>query len=315
MIQDYLKVKSDATDLYFNFLNLTTNISNIEKQITATDSVIAILQNLYKAGKILLPEAEEARIDAINKRIYLNKLNIQLNALKEELCVNLGYNPDFTNVTFSLPDIPDLMTDFNGMTGLLCQKQEYLNQAIMCSYNYSIEEAKNNRNLLPTLQASIGNNGSGDSMHQAFESRRMSYNISMGFSIPISQINENKNKLEIARLNFIQEQEQMYKSNMLEKSKLNETLSLFHTEKTNLEALYEARHIYYNESEISLKLLSVGKIMFDDYNKIRDRQLKNELDIIASVGNLYKYIHRIEGILLYDTENGISYLPSQWTQN
>lgn len=316
IIRDYLKVRSDATDLYFNFLNMTTSLSNIEKQISATDSVIDILQNLYKAGKILFPEAEEARIDAINKRIYLSKLKIQLNALKEELHVNTGYSAqDIMNMAFRLPEIPNVTVDFNHMSSILNQKQEYLKQAIMCSYEYSIEEAKNNRNLLPTLQASIGNNGSGDSMQQAFESRRMSYNISMGFSIPISQLKENKNKLEIARLNFIQKQEQVSKSNILEESKLKETLSLFEVEKNNLAALYEAKDIYQQESEISLQLLSVGKIMFDDYNKIRDKQLKNELDIVTSVWNLYKYIDRIENILLYDTENDISYLPSQWTQN
>lgn len=314
VIQDYLKVKSAATSLYFNFLNLTTNISNIEKQIIATDSVITILQSLYKAGKILSPEVDEARIDAINKRIYLKKLNIQLNALKEELSVNTGDN-SYIFMAFSFPPIPELNTDFNEMKGLLCQKQEYLKEAIMFSYKYSIEEAKNNRNLMPTLQASIGNNGAGDSMHQAFENRRMSYNISVGFSLPISQLKETKNKLEIARLNYIQKQEQISKSNMIEQARLNETFSLFQTEKDNLAALYEAKNIYKKESEISFQLLSIGKIMFDDYKIIKERQLKNELDIVTSVWNLYKYIDRIEEILLYDIENRISYIPTQWTQS
>ncbi len=307
-VRDYLKLRDTATGLYFQCLILMTNISNLEKQINQSDTIIAILSNLYEAGKVLNTEVNEAKIDKKRKNLHLRKLNIQKRALLEDIIANMGIDVKMYNLQYPYLEKQFCELNEREMFDILRLKQKYIRDRSNISYEYSIAEAKNKKRILPSIQAGIGNNGSGSNLPEVWDKRRLNYNISLSFSIPISDIYENDNKLRIAQLNYEQKMIQDDKLEAKEEIRLKEILALLKESYVNIAVLIDTRNLYEEERKIAYNLLCAGKSLYDNYAKIQNRLLENENEIVSTIRDAYNYLYDIESLLLYDIKNHTSYL-------
>lgn len=309
-IEDYLRLKKTATNLFFKHLIIEKSIILLENQCRESEEIVHMLNKLSEVGKILHTEVEEANIEKQSKSLQIKKLRNQLNTVNEEIRSILGESSKGGDFNFIIPSYPnqEIINEIE-LFEVLRIKQDYVLKNSAIAYEYSIAEAKNRKKMLPSIQIGVGSNGSGGNIDEIWTNHKQSYNASISFSIPITDLKENENKLQIANLNYEQIKENNRKSFIQEEIKLREMLCILNENSTYLGLLYKTNELYKTEISIAHKLLCSGNLLFDDFVRIESKLLKNEKDIIETIKIGYELLLDIEYLLLYDLQNNISYIP------
>lgn len=307
--QRYLKIKSTATSLYFRYLLLCESIKNTTNSIEVTESILSKLNLLYSSGKILKSEVLEAQLYILNKRRQLNVSLIEKDFVGKSITMESGLADPAQYISLSnIPEFPLIPTETDYMLDKLHQKQEYLSHISNIGYQYSIAESKNNKKILPTMQIGLGYNGTGESLPEVWDKRRLSYNVGFSLSIPISDIKENDNKLTIARLTYNQKLDHEHEANQKEELQLIKSLKLLGEDYNNYKICLTTDSLYKEELVIAEKLLTSGKILFDDYVKYQNKYLENSHRIIEVIESAYKRLIEIESLLLFNLSTNSFYI-------
>lgn len=309
IIKDHIGMKNDATKLFFNILSNNLMMENIENEILMSDSVKIILMNLKNAGKIMETEIEALELEIMSKRILLQELQIKQESLINETISNMNESVTiglFKNL--EIPKFPDMILDIENLMDILLEKQSYISAQKGIDFEYLIDEAKKNRSLLPTLQIGVGQNGAGNNFNEIWDNKKLSYDISFNITIPISNLQDNDNKLEIAKLNYNMFKLEQEEYEFQERLKLKEAVNLFMIYKSKMNIKNDLKSLYEKEKIQYINLLRQGKIMYEDYRRTIIKQNENEKEILAIVEEAYLILNQIEILLLFDFSGNESYI-------
>ena len=297
--QERLKLKSLATNFFFNILNLDNEIECVQFQLALSDTIVDILKARYAVGNILSFELDEGESYRRNKEISYRNLLIKKEYLFNKLSIYFE-GDNFDNSMFEKPTFPKIDRDATELRVQLRQKQEWQSKVSSVSSDYAIAETRNKKHVLPTLQFGIGNNGVGSSLTEIKENRSLSYNISLSFSIPILDIKEYDNQLKIAYIerDLKRNEEQLKYNNEL--VDLNEAIQLLDEEYANYCFLNDAISEHEIKINVYTELLSKGSILFQDYAKILEYTYYLYRNRIQSLQKAYELLAKIDELTFFD---------------
>lgn len=278
---EILNIKKEVIDCYFDLLIYQENIQLLDSILDKYEIIKVQYENLYKSGKCLLVDLESLILGineiGISKKKIQNNCDNKIRMLKNVIC----------------QDIPGELLNFYKPTIIEYQfNDQYLHHrldSIQASYMSLIEsateqqlaEAKVNLIDLPTITFGIGTNTSFENFSQFRANLNPSYNISISYSINLTDLKENKRKMRMALINkniFIEELEM---KNKKERIYLDELLGNINVCYDQSRFLSQSLSINLHSLDVKEKLLEAQRITLTEFNE----QIKNLTEINTEIIN------------------------------
>ena len=305
-IKEKLNLKEILSEEYLSLILSMRRIEILNRTNSQLDTLISQLSVMHKIGNILILELDE---------ILLTKRKIQLDVAKEKRIfatkirnINDKYNILLSQETeFVLPGVPVFDLNESDMKNRLVILQRDYNEKNIVDYQKKIAELRNERMVVPTLQASIGRSGAGNNIRDVWDKGQISYNISMAISFSLTDIKQKAKQLKIAKLTL---ENYMIKSSLEdlnEGNRLEELLSVYAEKKDYLSYIETAKKVFNDNIKVKIYLLKEGIIPYGEFIKQWDSINQLDLDLITTLESIFKVYYEISRLLLMDFYTGEKY--------
>lgn len=307
-VSEMLKLKKNCVIQFLKFYKIYRNLQLLNKRNESFSRLIDIYNRLDSFHKVLPHEVMELKLSKLSIENNMASLRSNLIIISSEMTTLVGKSINITELTPLLSYNPYLLPD----SCQLLERCSYIDsiyyQLNKIPYENNIRDANNNRKLYPTINMGIGSNSSASEISLLWKNRKPSYNISLGFSIPISDLGNNNRNYNTAVLN-LEKFKLQHDTDV--KSKLNKATNIYNnlisarrTLSYSMELSTHYNSILHNKET----LLKASKISFMEYENSFNKYQMSELDTIDALSTIYEAFCELEILTLYDYINNVDYL-------
>ena len=307
-IQDYIDIKLDISEQYFEIIKYRELINTYIKLQQNFSKILKTYQELYKEGKILKQNLDEIKIRELDfdEKIKFNRISLKYATinLNNYLCNQIKID----EIQLTTPSNLVVYIDSTMAQNILSQKQNLYMNISKIPFERSLAEAKSKQGVDATLNLGIGKNTQSTDISNLFENQSPSINISINLNVPITDIKTRRKQYKIAKLQLYENSKKMEINQSEERNNLN----------LNIEKLSYLRDHYYHlvvkdknlEDKMKLQetLLNANKILFEEYNNSLNDYLMNKIELQSALKDIYITYYQIESLTMYNFISGRNYL-------
>jgi len=307
-VSEMLRFKKNCVIQFLKFYKIFRNLQLLKKRSESFSSLIDIYNRLDSFHKVLPHEVMDLKLSKLSIENNIASLRSNLTVISSEMMNLVDKSANITELTPYLPYDPYSLPD----SCQLLERCSYIDsiyyQLNKIPYDNNIRDANNNRKLYPTINMGVGSNSSASEISLLWKNRKPSYNISLGFSIPISDLRNNNRAYNTAVLNL--EKFKIQHDTDI-KSKLNKATNIYNnliSARRTLSYSMELSTHYYSILNKKEALLKASKITFMEYENSFNKYQMSELDTIDALSTIYEAFCELEILTLYDYINNVDYL-------
>lgn len=295
-------------DAVRNFFSLA--LAQINKQISVmnlsnSDTLYRIAAGRYQLGTISEDELLQMQLSYLNAETASKEADMNLRDREIRLRSFLGFT-DNVRVELIIPnEIPALQVQTSEVLDIAMKNNpEILTQQLsMLTAQSSVAQAKANKGLNASVNASIGLSQRDEDFMTALQNPSQSQQFSLGFVLPILDWGRGKGNLRMAQSSMELTNIQVQQAIIDFQQNLALDVEQFNIQKNQVAIAAKSDTVAMRMYEVTKQRFLIGKIAILDLNNADTRKDQNKRAYVQSLQNYWSYFYNIRSLTLYDFIN------------
>jgi outer membrane protein len=291
-----------------NFFSLA--LAQINKQIAEmnysnADTLYRIAKGRYQLGTIAQDELLQMQLSWLNAETARKQADMNLSDREIRLRSFLGYNEN-VRLTLILPnEIPDLQVKTSEVLDLAMRNNpELLTQQInILNAQSNVAQAKAQKGLTASLDASLGLSTSGPDLAYSIENPSQSQTVRIGFTLPILDWGRGRGNYKMAQSSLELAQVQSQQAIVDFQQNLFLDVEQFNLQASQVAIAAKSDTVAMLRYEVTKQRFLIGKIAVLDLNDADSRKDQNKRAYVQSLQDYWNYFYNLRNLTLYDFIN------------
>jgi outer membrane protein TolC len=285
-------------------------LAQINKQIadmnyTNDSSLYEIAHGRYELGTIALDDLLQMELQFLNAETARKTADMNLRDREIRLRSFLGFT-DQVRLELILPtEIPALQVDAKEVLDLaMANSPDILTQTInVLNAESSLAQARANKGLTATLQASLGLSQRGADFTSTLQNPNQSQSVNIGFTVPILDWGRGRGNYRMAQSSLDLANVRAKQAIIDFQQNLALSVEQFNLQKEQVRIAAKSDTVAMQRFEITRQRFLIGKIAVLDLNDADVRKDDNRRAYVQSVQTYWNYFYNLRGNTLYDFIN------------
>jgi outer membrane protein len=295
-------VHSSAVQYFFSLA-----LAQINKQISVmnlanADTLYRIAQGRYNLGMIAEDDLLQMQLTYLNAVTDSKTADMNLADREIRLRSFLGYN-DNVKIELELPsNVPNLQVDVKEVLDLaMANNPDIVTQQLnILNAQSNLAQAKANKGLNATLNASLGLSTFGPDLQYSLQNPSQSQAVNIGFVVPILDWGRGKGNYRMAQSSLELTQVQAQQAITDFQQNLSLDVEQFNLQKNQVEIAAKSDTVARRMYEVTKQRFLIGKIAILDLNNADTKKDQNRRAYVQALQNYWSYFFNIRTLALYD---------------
>jgi outer membrane protein len=214
----------------------------------------------------------------------------------------LGYNENVRLELILPTEIPNLQVDMKEVLDLALQNDpDILTQQInILNAQSNVAQAKAQKGLTATLNASLGLSQKGSDFYSTLENPSQSQSVNIGFRVPILDWGRGMGNYRMAQSSLELTQVQVKQALTDFQQNLFLDVEQFNLQKNQVEIAALSDTVAQKRYEVTKQRFLIGKIAVLDLNDADSRKDENRRAYVQALQNYWSYFYNIRSLTLFD---------------
>ena len=305
-IENMEQVAQTAVSYFWNYVTARESYDRAAKSFEDSKRLFEAGQTRFAIGTITRDDLMQIEVTMLNDSLSLSSSRVSLRSALNRLCSYIGYKED-TELNLVIDyDIPDITLDYDEVLERALTNSSYqINQEIQyINTERSIAQAKANRGISASVNATFGMSGSADRFNETFVQLQDQEVVSVSLSIPILDWGLARGRVRMAEANALTTRNSLEQSMIDYRQNLFVKVMQFNDQYSHCEISKRAADLAEESYQLALKSFGNGNIDMTQLDQLKSKRDAALSSYLSNVGTFWTSYFDIRRTTLYDYKSG-----------
>ena len=306
-IENMEQVSQTAVSYFWNYVSTKESYERAVKSFEDSKRLFEAGQTRFAMGTITRDQLMQIEVSMLNDSLSLSTSKVNLRSSLNRLCSYIGYKED-TELNLVIDyNIPDVTLDYDDVMERALENSSFrLSQEI--SYietERSVAQAKSNRGISASINATFGMSGSADRFNDTFVQLRDQEVVGVSLSIPIVDWGLARGRVRMAEAQAQTTRNRLEQSMIDYRQNLLTQVMQFNNQRSQCEIAARAAQLAEDSYQLALQNFGSGSMTMTQLDQLKQKRDNALSSYVSNVASFWSYYFAIRQATLYDYETGV----------
>ncbi|MBR5707463.1 MAG: TolC family protein [Bacteroidaceae bacterium] len=305
-IENMEQVSQTATQYFWNYVSTKEKFERDQKSFEDSKRLFQAGQTRFAMGTITRDQLMQIEVSMLNDSLSLSSSRVSLRTALNRLCSFIGYKED-TELNLVIDyEIPDVTLEYEDVLERALENSSFrLSQEV--SYietERNIAQAKSNRGISASINATFGMSGSADRFNDTFVQLRDQEVVGVSLTIPIIDWGLARGRVRMAQAQAETTRNRLEQSLIDYRQDLLTQVMQFNNQHSQCEIAARAAQLAEDSYELALQNFGSGSMTMTQLDQLKEKRDNALSNYVSNVASFWNYYFQIRKTTLYDYVTG-----------